>query len=259
MTAFTTPSGLFQFRVMPFGLVNAPAVFTRMMRKLLNGLTGVVNFMDGILISSETWEEHVADPREVMKRIKHANLTARPSKCQIGYPSLDFLGFIIGEDTKQPEQDKVERMLATPRPTTKGEVRSLLGLIGFYREFVELRSHHGTTERPGEERPAKQGGVDGNHREGVGNGQEKAWDLPDIEAPRLLKAIHFADRCIRGRTRSGAPAGLRRTEISCALCQPQAVKMRTELRDSGERMSSSGLGRPEVPEVPLWNGFHPRD
>ena len=97
------------------GLVNTLAVFTRMMTKLLDRLTMVVNFMDDILISSETWEEHVANLREVLKRIKHTNLTARPSKCQIGHPSLDFLGFTVGEDTKQPEQVKVERMPATLR------------------------------------------------------------------------------------------------------------------------------------------------
>lgn len=136
VTAFTTPMGLFQWKVMPFGLNVAPATFTRMMRKLLDGMKNVANFMDDILIFSETWEEHMALLREVFLRLKGANLTARPSKCQIGYPNLEFLGFMVGEGTKQPEQGKVAKMLELPRPTTKAEVRSLLGLIGFYREFV---------------------------------------------------------------------------------------------------------------------------
>ena len=61
--------GLFQWKVVPFGLVNAPAVFTRMMQKLLNGMKGVVNFMDDITIASETWEGHIAQLREVLTRL----------------------------------------------------------------------------------------------------------------------------------------------------------------------------------------------
>ena len=95
-------------------------------------MKNVASFMDDILIFSETWEEHMALLREVFLRLKGA----RPSKCQIGYPNLEFLGFMVGEGTKQPEQGKVAKMLELPRPTTKAEVRSLLGLIGFYREFV---------------------------------------------------------------------------------------------------------------------------
>ena len=107
-----------------------------MMRKLLNGITGVVNFMDDILLATETWEEHMAALREVLQRLKEARLTARPSKCEIGFSSLDFLGFVISEDSKRPEDGKVEKILSAPNPRTKSEVRSLLGLIGFYREFV---------------------------------------------------------------------------------------------------------------------------
>ncbi|KAL8615815.1 hypothetical protein ACOMHN_048523 [Nucella lapillus] len=135
-TAFLTPTGLFQWRVLPFGMVNAPAVFTRMMRKLLKGLKGVENFMDDILIASETWEEHMSQLAEVLLRLRRANLTARPTKCQIGYPDLEFLSFVVGENTKQPEKSKIEWMLSSARPKSKTEVRSLLGLIGFYREFV---------------------------------------------------------------------------------------------------------------------------
>ena len=58
-TAFLTPYGLYQFRVMPFGLVNAPATFSRMMRSVVRGLSHVNNYIDDILIHTETWEEHV--------------------------------------------------------------------------------------------------------------------------------------------------------------------------------------------------------
>ncbi|KAL8593284.1 hypothetical protein ACOMHN_009937 [Nucella lapillus] len=102
-------------------MVNAPAVFTQMMRKLLKGLKGVENFMDDILIASETWEEHMSQLAEVLLRLRRANITARPTKCQVGYPDLEFLGFVVGENTKQPEKSKIERMLSSARPKSKTE------------------------------------------------------------------------------------------------------------------------------------------
>ena len=69
-TAFVTPEGQYQFRVLPFGMVNAPAVFTRMMRKLLTGLPRVVHYIDDVLVYSQTWDEHVNDLRRVFQRLR---------------------------------------------------------------------------------------------------------------------------------------------------------------------------------------------
>ena len=83
LTAFVTSDGLFQFKTMPFGLVNAPASFSRIMRDLLRGVDNVDNFIDDILIHTATFEEHLVTLREVFERLKTANLTARPTKCNI--------------------------------------------------------------------------------------------------------------------------------------------------------------------------------
>ena len=95
LTAFSTPSGLFLFRTRPFGLVNAPATFSRLMRKLLHGMTGVENFIDDIILFSDTWEEHLRTLTGLLSRLRNAGLTARPSKCFIGYDQLDCLGHSI--------------------------------------------------------------------------------------------------------------------------------------------------------------------
>ncbi|XP_060062936.1 uncharacterized protein LOC132543450 [Ylistrum balloti] len=136
MTAFSTPQGLFQFKVMPFGLMNAPATFSRLMRKLLHGMEHVDNFIDDILIYTSTWEEHLEVLRELFRRLRRAGLTARPSKCSIGFGSLPCLGHIVGDGRLRLEESKISAIDNAPRPTTKKQVRSFLGLAGFYRRFI---------------------------------------------------------------------------------------------------------------------------
>lgn len=131
-----TPDGLYQFRSMPFGLVNAPASFSRIMRVLLRGLHGVDNFIDDILIHTVSFEEHLDTLREVFERLRRANLTARPTKCTVGCVSIDFLGHRIGQGELRPVQDKVDAVQGAPRPKTKKQLRSFLGLVGYYRRFV---------------------------------------------------------------------------------------------------------------------------
>ena len=136
-TAFvTSEGGLFQFTVLPFGLVNAPAVFSRMMRKLLEGINHVVNYIDDILIFTDTFEQHIETVGKVLKRLREVGLTARPSKCCVAYKSLEFLGHVVSEGIIRPVPEKVDAILAAQRPCTKKEVRSFLGLVGYYRKFI---------------------------------------------------------------------------------------------------------------------------
>ncbi|KAJ8027088.1 hypothetical protein HOLleu_32126 [Holothuria leucospilota] len=135
-TAFITSHGLFQFKVLPFGMVNAPAVFTRMMRKLLDGQENVINYIDDILIFTNTWEEHMTTLKSVLHRLRESGLTARPSKCFLGATSIDFLGHIIGDGLMKPQPDKVKKIWGVQRPRTKKEVRSFIGLANYYRKFI---------------------------------------------------------------------------------------------------------------------------
>ena len=82
-TAFASPHGLVQFRRMPFGLVNSGATYTRMMRILLAGLADVDNYIDDILVHSETWESHLSTLEQVFIRVRDASLTVKPSKCYL--------------------------------------------------------------------------------------------------------------------------------------------------------------------------------
>ena len=96
-TAFVCSEGLFAFNKMPFGMVNSGSTFCKMMRKLLDGLDGVDNFVDDVLDFSGTWEVHIGSLRLLFERLRQAHVTARPSKCKLGYTEMDFLGHVVGE------------------------------------------------------------------------------------------------------------------------------------------------------------------
>ncbi|WP_353806032.1 reverse transcriptase family protein, partial [Acinetobacter baumannii] len=82
--AFSTMEGHFEFNVLPFGLHNAPSIFSAMMGKLLAPLSSehLHSFMDDILIATPTWEEHVTLLQQLLARLRDTGLTARPTKCQ---------------------------------------------------------------------------------------------------------------------------------------------------------------------------------
>ena len=80
-TAFHTPLGLLQFKVLPFGLVTAQASCSKLMRKLLKGMSDIDNFVDDIIIFTSTWEHHMQVFKEILKRLRDANLTVKRSKC----------------------------------------------------------------------------------------------------------------------------------------------------------------------------------
>lgn len=136
-SAFVTPMGQYSFTVMPFGMVNAPASFVRLMNKVLKDCKEFADsFIDDIGIYSDTWEDHLVHLSSVLLALRNANLAARPSKCSFGYRTLEFLGHLVGNGKIRPTQDKVLSIQNFKPPTTKKQVRSFIGLVGFYRKFV---------------------------------------------------------------------------------------------------------------------------
>ena len=136
-TAFVTPFGLYQFRMMPFGLQGAPATFQRMMDQLLRGLEGfAAAYLDDLVIYSDSWEEHLLHIKKVFDRLREAGLTAKPRKCQFAMKQCIYLGHVVGNGVIRPEHSKVEAMMSFPVPQTKKQVRAFLGVTGYYRKFI---------------------------------------------------------------------------------------------------------------------------
>ena len=135
-TAFQTPWGLYQWKYMPFGLSNAPATFARMMRQLLEGIPNVISFFDDILIHTNDFSSHIETLKKVFSVLNDTGLTAKPSKVSIGYKEINFLGHKISHGQIRPEDEKVNHILSLEIPTTKKEVRSLVGILSYYRKFI---------------------------------------------------------------------------------------------------------------------------
>ena len=136
-TAFSTDFGKYEFRVMPFGLVGAPATFQRLVNKLFGDLHGkVAAYMDDLAIYSTTWEDHIAHPRETLKRLPEAGLQIKLENSQLGMTSCDYLGHRIGHGRLQSNEAKVSAIQAFRVPKRKKDLRAFLGPTGYYRWFV---------------------------------------------------------------------------------------------------------------------------
>lgn len=134
-TAFTTPYGLFQFRVMPFGLQGAPATFQRMMDVILQETHDfAAAYLDDVII--RTWEDHLRHVSDILQRLQDAGLTVKPRKCQFAMSRCAYLGHIVGGGEVCPEDVKVQAVRDFPIPTSKKQVRAFLGLTGYYRRFM---------------------------------------------------------------------------------------------------------------------------
>jgi len=136
LTTFVGPGGLYRFCVMPFGLVNAPATFSRIMRKLLYDLRNFANYLDDVLGHTVSWADHPAVLRQFFTRVREANLALKPSKCFVGYTSLVFLGHKLGPGSLEPNEDLVSKIHQAPSPTNKKQLRSFPALVGYYCAFV---------------------------------------------------------------------------------------------------------------------------
>ena len=135
-TAFVTPDGSYEFLKMPFGMVNSAATLKRGMKKLLKGMKNVEFYWDDILVHTLTWEEHLKALRELFKRLAQAGMTIRPSKCIFSADSVDFLGHQLQQGLIGLHEDNVAKIRKAPRPSTKKQVRSFMGLAGYYRDFI---------------------------------------------------------------------------------------------------------------------------
>jgi hypothetical protein len=137
-TAFATHRGLFQFKVMPFGLVNAPMTFQRAMDVILSGLKYelCLVYLDDIIVFSRTWEEHLTNLRTVLDRIKSAGIYLKPAKCQFARRSITFLGHIVSADGVSMTTEKVKAVADFPAPKKQEDIRTFLGMVNFYRPFI---------------------------------------------------------------------------------------------------------------------------
>ena len=136
-TVFVSHEGLYKFRVMPFGLCNARAIFQRVMQRMLSGLDEFCNvYIDEILVFSRNLGEHKNHLEIVFEQLRMYNLKLHPTKCQLARAKVEYLGHIVSADGVTPYPAKIQAVESFPVPTNIRSVREFLGLCSYYRKFV---------------------------------------------------------------------------------------------------------------------------
>ena len=138
-TAFTTSTGPYMFKRMAMGLRNSPLTFTRLMNSVLAGLMGnsVFCYLDDVIIASKTTREHLDTLSQVLSRFAKAGLKLKLSKCSFLKRQISFLGHRVDREGIHTLDDKIRAVCKFPTPTNVDQIRSFIGLAGFYRQFIQ--------------------------------------------------------------------------------------------------------------------------
>lgn len=122
---------------MPFGLMNAPATFQRMMNEILKGFEFSRVYLDDIVIFPKSEEEHINDVTEVMKKISRADIQIKLKKCAFCQHKVLLLGHIVSKNGISVDADKIKSIIEAPIPRSRTDLRSFLGLASYYRRFIK--------------------------------------------------------------------------------------------------------------------------
>ena len=135
ISAFVTPSGLYQYTVMPFGMKNAPATFQRMVNKLVRDIDGCEGYIDDVVIYSDDWSDHIRQIKRFFQIMQEAKLTINLMKSEFGKATVKYLGHIVGQGQVRPLDAKIQTIVKFPIPTSRKELARFLGMAGYYRNF----------------------------------------------------------------------------------------------------------------------------
>ena len=198
-TAFRTPFGSYQFKVLGQGLTNAPAVFQQTINSVFRdkGLGDyVLIYLDDLLIISKTPEEHLQHIESVLQTLKDANLFACLEKCHFNQAEVEFLGHIVSAKGIAVDPKKVQVVKDWPRPTNTKELRSFLGLANYFRKFIQGYSKLVA--------PLTKLTQDGTN-----------WKDPDIWSSACQDAFDAVKRCLTEAPVLAAPDFTKPFEVVC--------------------------------------------
>lgn len=138
-TAFSVENGHFEFLRMPFGLRNAPSTFERVMDQVLTGIQNEIcmTYLDDIITYSSDLNEHIYRLESVFQRLEKHNLKIQPCKCEFLRKEVAYLGHVVTKDGVKPNPNKIIAIQKYPIPKTQKEIKSFLGLTGYYRRFIK--------------------------------------------------------------------------------------------------------------------------
>jgi len=135
---FITRDELWNWKVLPFGLTTAPATFQRLMEQVLSGLhwKTLLIYLDDVIVISPDFDTHVSRLREVFDRLRAAGLKLKPSECALLQREVKYLGHVVGRDGVATDPKKVWAMRDWAVSVDLPELRAILGLVGYYRQYI---------------------------------------------------------------------------------------------------------------------------
>jgi hypothetical protein len=138
-SAFRVPFGHYQFKVLSFGLTNAPAIFQGVMNRIFQQHLGkfVLVYLDDILVFSKTQEEHLEHLRKVFELLRENKLFAKLTNCRFAKSELEYFGHVVGKDGIKVDPQKIETVTTWARPNDVSQLRSFLGLNNYFRRFIQ--------------------------------------------------------------------------------------------------------------------------
>ena len=138
-SAFCTEDGLYQFKVLPFGLCNAPSTFTRLMDRVLDSLVGksCLVYIDDVITYGRTFDHALNNLQGVFERLRDAGLTLKPSKCSLFQREVAFLGHYVSAEGVRCDPAKIDKVRSWTAPKNVKDVKSFLGLASYYRRFIK--------------------------------------------------------------------------------------------------------------------------
>jgi hypothetical protein len=135
ISAFSTPEGIYRYKVMAMGLKNAAGSYQRLMNIVLNGMPDAESFQDDAILFNNTFKEHLATMRSFFQRVSDAGLTVNLVKSVFFSAQVVYLGHVLGHCKVKPTQARISAMLEYPAPQDRKSLMRFLGMIGFYRRF----------------------------------------------------------------------------------------------------------------------------
>lgn len=145
LVVIATHIGLFRLNRLMYGIASAPAIFQRYLEQLLKDIPGCINYLDDIVVSGTSAEDHLHNLRTLFTRLRQAGLKCNKAKCAFFQASIHYLGHVISADGITPSEPLVRAIAALPPPTNVTQLRSFLGKVSYYRKFLP---HLATTAAP---------------------------------------------------------------------------------------------------------------